>query len=180
MILYHGTSYQRGIKILESGCLKSNIERFYDQNCDFPTTNGYVYLTNHIFKAIHWGNITASIEQDTKLMLFQVDVQEELLEPDYDELKYTLPFNPDSKMTFMDSLRLVYSVRVAQDIMLKQHRGKYAEMISTHCPGNELSKLTREAARLYKEPYINNEYVSDFAKVALRKLENVLEWKEIV
>lgn len=181
MILYHGTSYNKGMKILESGCIKKNVERFYAGDSLYPTTDGYVYLTNHIFRAIYRGNIVSYDEKDTKLMLFQVDVEEELLEPDLDEVEYTYkPFNQNTptNLTYKDTLQLVYSVRVAQDIVLKDNKGKYAEMVSTYA-SDENSSFTLDVVQLHSTPLINDEYVNDYAKEIMRELEDKLVWVEV-
>lgn len=96
MILYHGTSAKRGKQILDDKKIKgTDVERVYNPDyISLTTTDGYVYLGDFPL-ATYYANKTSIIaDEDTHLMLFEVEIDDNLLEVDYDEIEYTLkPFN---------------------------------------------------------------------------------------
>ena len=55
MILYHATTARRGKKIIEDGCIKKYVERYYikENNDDGYSTQGYVYLSNELTFSMH-------------------------------------------------------------------------------------------------------------------------------
>ncbi len=90
MILYHGTSESAGTKILKEGKLIANIKdrvwKGLPDNDITKTTDGFVYLTDLLQTAIHWGNKTSIILKEKEIYLFKVDIEKEDLLPDLDEI----------------------------------------------------------------------------------------------
>ena len=65
MKLFHGTSYKRGMQILEDQKIKGvEVERVYNKDdISLPTTDGYVYLTD-FSKAFYYANTTSIFDKD--------------------------------------------------------------------------------------------------------------------
>jgi hypothetical protein len=179
MKLYHGTSLDRGKQILQSLKLKgNNVERVYDKNHMFPTTDGYVFLAN-LEKAIYYGNITATLRDYNEfLMVFEVDVEESKLLPDLDEIQYTFKnfgvtdvFKDIDNPTVMESLTVCKSVMVSGDILLERGKSRYAKIVSsfvTNVENNYQSYMeTKEFVSLIDH---DNEYANRFKKEFIDKI----------
>ena len=80
MIVYHGTSKKNGENILKTRKIMTNQNKNWTD-----TTEGYVYLSNDIIKALSYGNKSCSTSHLENIFLFKVDVPYELLMPDKDE-----------------------------------------------------------------------------------------------
>jgi hypothetical protein len=138
MILYHGTSEKRGIKILKENCLKTNALRVYGEEHPLPTTEGYIYLTNNLVNAIYYGNNTAWEDGDNYLFVFEIEVEERKLEADMDQIIYTLmPFGKHTKIkdidnpTVQESLTYALSVRTRENIDIKTSKIRYTQIVSS-------------------------------------------------
>ncbi|WP_210469961.1 hypothetical protein [Sporosarcina sp. 6E9] len=144
--LYHGTSKERGSHILADGKIKAkNINRVYDENHIMPTSDGYVYLTKDIALAVYYANLTAvTIDRDTQLMIFKLELYNYELEADLDEIKYTLNNKKEKERddySVKDSLKLTASVRYPHDVLLKDNKVKYTVKTSTLIEGtNRIGK----------------------------------------
>lgn len=175
MILYHGTSSSRGQNILAHKMLDANAKRVYDEDHGLPTTNGYVYLTDDVFNAIYYGNKTAWIDKDDSLYVFRIEINDSLLEADFDEFKYTLdPYGIEYELkdinnpTIEESLRYTNSVRVGQDIKFEYFKTEFMKLGSTY-PTNKdkaVKKYMRELLQLRNgnNDYINKEKMNKIAE----------------
>lgn len=90
MILYHATTAIRGEKILSDGCIKKNIKQYYtkENNSSGYTTQGYIYLSNELTFAMHFANCHNIADKTEEVYIFRVEIPDNLIEPDYDELRY--------------------------------------------------------------------------------------------
>lgn len=97
MILYHGTTDDRAKKILSNQVISNNCERFFtaEENGDGYTTQGYVYLTNEVIFALSFAHSHHLVDKSDKLYIFRIDIPDELIEPDYDEMRYQDPTGID-------------------------------------------------------------------------------------
>lgn len=131
MILYHGTSFERAKIILKAGLIKRDAKQNYDE-CPMSTTEGFVYLTNNICRAIKYAANTYYLEKQEKrklgshsiinminaLSIFKWDINESLLQPDLDEYKIIKKLEMPVNTTYEQSLKDVYSTRISRDINL--------------------------------------------------------------
>ncbi|MER2174930.1 MAG: hypothetical protein ABS911_09645 [Carnobacterium sp.] len=166
MKLYHGTSKERGLKILNDKAIKcDNINRVYNKEGLVPTEDGFVYLTNNKVLALYYANKTAVFENDEKLMLFCVDINKEILLPDFDEIKYTIKTTKEiSSHTLDESLEFTQSARVNFDINVDENF-KFTELSSA----KDYRNTTDQRKKVIEVVSIRNEnnpyalkYIEDF------------------
>ncbi len=94
MILYHGTTYNRFMKIV----VDKKIDVCSDENSHFPnsgyckTTRGYVYLTDNPLSALEFASkCWTNDNKDSGIRLLsviKVDLQDEVVEDDIDEIRH--------------------------------------------------------------------------------------------
>lgn len=94
MIIYHGTSWDRGIQINEDGVIKvTTVETtVYPQTELSDTSFGYVYLTTDIDKAVDFALRPMPKNQEMKIIIYEIELDEAQLEVDSDEKKHD-PFS---------------------------------------------------------------------------------------
>lgn len=97
MLLYHGTTGKRADQIFADRKISNDCDRFFteEENGDGYTTQGYVYLTNEITYAVYFANSHTLVDKSEELYLFRIYVSDELIEPDYDEMRYQDPTGRD-------------------------------------------------------------------------------------
>lgn len=152
MVLYHGTTLEKGKQIINDGFIKANIERNYG-GCEdiLPNTrDGFVYLTCNIQTAYYYGNInlTPVDDWDNKYVyIFKIDVDDKLLLPDYDEIKVKTGIT-NKNMTVKDSIDLCGCVTVKADLSITD--SKYIILPGTFNPkeSDENVLLCRELSKL--------------------------------
>lgn len=177
MIVYHGTSSQRGNAILNDGVLKKDAHKVYSKDHLFPTTDDYIYVTNDLINAIYYGNKT--VFNDNKfdeIFIFSIELDEAILLPDLDEIKYTLePFEAINGIkdinnpTLQESLTYALSARIGQDIDLKKYNVKYTKVASSFLGGNiEEALETKEVIALINK---NNYYAEKYKQKFISKLK---------
>lgn len=165
MIVYHGTTEKLGKQILKDGMIKKDIKRRYTNSCDMPTTNKYVYVTNDFTNAVYYGNKNAVFDKEKKLMVFKFNFEESMMEPDIDEINYTLvPFGNTrgitdiNNPTLEESLKTTMAARIAHNIELKKYKVEYAIIESSF--GNEPNNFkTHDLVSLTKT---DNEYANKY------------------
>ncbi|MFJ6264437.1 hypothetical protein ACIQGW_05355 [Lysinibacillus xylanilyticus] len=142
MKLFHGTSYKRGLQILADKKIKGNdVDRVYKiDEMGLPTTDGYVYVGDIAIAAYYANKTSVVYDRDPYLMIFEVDVNDDKLEADIDEIKYTLGPSEGSTQGFKDienptpeecwsSCR---ALRVKDDLDLIPGKYKFAKLKSNH------------------------------------------------
>ncbi|WPU24981.1 hypothetical protein RI049_09670 [Cedecea neteri] len=120
MKLYHGTSSTAAISIEECGFILKDIERTYGPNGELPTTDGYVYLTDHPGYAAYMANKEALFKKSDFFVVYKIDVDETLLKADIDELKYVCDLSESDakKCTSYDSLKLSRSCCIPKNLAI--------------------------------------------------------------
>lgn len=120
MKLYHGTSFTAATAIEKCGLILKDVERTYGPTEALPTTNGYVYLTNHPGYAAYMANKEAMFKKSDFFVVYEVEVDERLLHADIDELKYVCDLSEDDalKFTASESLERSRCCCIAQDLAI--------------------------------------------------------------
>lgn len=120
MKLYHGTSSKATSSIETCGFILKDIERTYGPNSRFPTTDGYVYLTKHPGYAAYMANKEAVFKKTDFFVVYEIEIDENLLKADIDELKYVckLPESTATKYTAYDSLELSRCCCIPKDLAI--------------------------------------------------------------
>lgn len=178
MVLYHGTTLEKGKQIINDGFIKANIERNYGGCEDIlpNTTNGFVYLTCNLHTAYYYGNINLISIDDYQLKyayIFKIDVDDKLLLPDYDEIsvKNKSRNEKHENKTFKESLNICGCVTVKDNLSIKD--SEYIILPGTFNPieNEEDVGLCRELSKLQL-------YGGDFKGIA-EKINNKFIWKTI-
>lgn len=94
--LYHATPLLKGKKILKSKRIKKKHRKISWARFKIVqgTTNGYVYLTQNMCLAYYYAAIQINYcKVITRMCIFEFEVDENYLEPDYDELKILTGLN---------------------------------------------------------------------------------------
>lgn len=96
MILYHGTILNRLDRIVNDGMLKvtdknNSIYGVRKNNNIFNTSEGYVYLTTSLTKAISFANCAfsqdAQFSGNRTLIIIRIEIDKDLVEEDEDEIE---------------------------------------------------------------------------------------------
>ncbi|UHA72054.1 hypothetical protein [Paenibacillus sp. 481] len=145
MLLYHGTTLTNSISIHHDKTLRCKIERYYN-NEEFPTTDGYVYLSNRINHAIYYGNKNSVYSDEEYFAVYEIDICYDNLKIDIDELKYVAKLNDEEIKTFsVDScLELVSSCRIDRDLTFGVDVKRYAVLPTTMNYKHELCDIAYE------------------------------------
>ena len=143
MILYHATRKSLGDKILNEGIIKCNVQREYTSkfsvNLDgkvakVASTNGYIYLSNSPITAITFANANAVRFNENKICLFELEMDENLLEPDQDQLSIEAVLRNctfQKNITALECLQECYCASCPSDLELKNHKTRYLVLPST-------------------------------------------------
>ena len=120
MKLYHGTSSHAAALIESCGYIAKNIDRTYGNDSALATTDGYIYLTNHPGYAAYMANKEAMFKKADNFVVYEIEVEDSLLEPDMDELIYVsqLSETEAKKCTLIQSLSLSRSCRAPHDLYI--------------------------------------------------------------
>lgn len=122
MILYHATPMINGDQILKEKKIKCFIDRYHKKSrIADGTTDGYVYLTPNLSLAYYFGAIKFDSlqDEDTKyIYVFKLEIEENELEPDYDEIHFINPSSSKKSLTYQESLAICDCVRIKKEILL--------------------------------------------------------------
>lgn len=90
MRLFHGTTGKRADQIFAERKISNYCDRFFteEENGNGYTTQGYVYLTNELLFAVYFANCHSLVDKSRDLAIFRIEIPDELLEPDYDEIRF--------------------------------------------------------------------------------------------
>ena len=121
MILYHGTTAEKGKQIIEDMYIKAYIKRNYIDYNDVikNTTNGFVYLTVNLPTAYYYANINligAGKDENKYAYIFKLSVDENMLLPDYDEIRVKCKDIQQEQLSYMESIRLCGCVTVSKNV----------------------------------------------------------------
>lgn len=133
MKLYHGTSSLSATLIESCGYLAKNIDRTYSNDSALATTDGFIYLTNHPGYAAYMANKEAMFKKADSFVIYEVEVEDIMLEPDIDELIYVsqLSETEAKKCTLTQSLSLSRSCRAPHDLHIGKEVIRKVTMPST-------------------------------------------------
>ena len=130
MILYHGTTYKRAQQIFQDRAIKKNCERFFseEENGDGYSTDGYVYLTNEVTFALYFAYCHHRVDKSDSMVVFKLEIPDEMILPDYDEMRYQDPTGTDRARYFDDlscSLLEFKACRVSADLSFDEFEIQY-------------------------------------------------------
>ncbi|EHA8853560.1 hypothetical protein JHW63_004483, partial [Escherichia coli] len=92
--LFHATTMSRGLQIIKDGKIRTNAPSVICWSLE--TTPGWIYLSDQLDNAVHWGNKIACLSKDELFFyIFRVQVQEENCYPDTDDLQYVSWLSPE-------------------------------------------------------------------------------------
>ena len=175
MILYHATTEKRALSILKERTIKKDVERYYtkEENGDGYSTQGYVYLTPEVTFAIHFANCHNLVDRVSALYVFRLDIPDEIIEPDYDELRYQHLSQGDIERYGNElncSIKEYKSCRVNQDIEFdKFDSWMYKIVLSREIDVNAITDYAG----------FNLEYVTqNYTQVQLNFIENI-KWEKL-
>lgn len=170
MILYHGTTEHRARLILRDNCIKKDVERYFTEeyNGDGYSTQGYIYLTNEITFAVYFANCHKFVDKSTNIYVFKIDVPPQLIEPDYDELRYQSATDEEINSyggPLKCSLLEYKACRVKTDINFDRFSVQYCVLPITDTIGNLLDNAG-----------CNYKYVVTHYTKAQREFINNINW----
>lgn len=130
MILYHGTTYKRAQQIFANRAIKKNCERFFieEESGDGYSTDGYVYLTNEVTLALYFAYCHHRVDKSDSMIVFKIEIPDEMILPDYDEMRYQDPTGIDRARYSDDlscSLLEFKTCRVNSDILFDEYKVCY-------------------------------------------------------
>lgn len=81
------------MQIISDRILKKDCTRFFteEENGDGYSTDGYVYLTNEVTFALHFAYCHSLVDKSDVLVVFRIEIPEELILPDFDEMRFQDP-----------------------------------------------------------------------------------------
>ncbi|EMJ6878044.1 hypothetical protein [Enterococcus faecalis] len=131
MKLYHGTTVTKGDQILKSGIIDGFAKGNYDDSDpDYTTTKGFVYLTPDPVYAYYYAQFQSIFFEESRdyAMIFEVEVDNSKLEPDFDELMMVARYSKEEvlKATVSESLEMANSIRVAGILLLESDVKRYS------------------------------------------------------
>ena len=175
MLLYHGTTGKRAEYIFADKAISNNCERFFteEENGSGYTTQGYVYLTNEITFAAYFANSHTFMDQSKELFIFRVDVPDELIEPDYDEMRYQDPTGYDRERYSSDlecSLAEFKTCRIPISIEFDSFAVEYFSFNKADVPN---------IANLFDNAGCNYNYVVENYSAKQRAFIDSIHWKKL-
>lgn len=175
MFLYHGTTGIRANQILDDKKISNNCDRFFtkEKNGDGYTTQGYVYLTNEITFAVYFANSHTFVDQSKELFIFRIDVPDELIEPDYDEMRYQDPPGHDREQYSSDleySLVEFKTCRIPVSIEFNKFTVEYFSFYKADFPN---------IADLFDNASSNYNYAIHHYSDKQREFINSIHWKKL-
>lgn len=137
MKLYHGTTEEKGNKIIQDRCLKVDCQSNYDDlSKHFQTTKGYIYMATDRFYAYKYAQ-QKPLEGGNSCYVFEINIDYSDLEIDTDELRivHRLSDEKISEMNLKESLKISKAVRTSKvlsfgtEIVRIAHPLKWKEIV---------------------------------------------------
>ena len=122
MTLFHATTQSRGQQIIESGAISRLAPPAVEWG--LQTSPGWVYLSDHIDHAIHWGNKVSIVNKENALFyIFKCNIPLSQCQPDIDNLIYEAWMLPDeaAEVDLVSCLEKCHSCRTANDLIISDH-----------------------------------------------------------
>lgn len=164
MIFYHGTSLKRAKEIEQDRLIKSTgIPLTHGNNLYYPTEQGFVYLTNYLYSAIHYAILSSELIDNTySCAIFKVDIDPRFLLADEQDISIVLRTKEIQKAySFEESLDICASVKVPNDLNFGKEVISYATFNYVLPAKSELALNIKEACskavqyKKYKAPDIS-------------------------
>ena len=185
MKLYHGTSLSRSKKIEEDKKIIKNADLIYDNKNDkeikmseemkriseiTSTTPGFIYLTNNPAFAFFCGNRNSIMEDEDYFVVYEVEIDENVILPDIDEMKvkyyHQKNFKVPDNITAAETLKECESCRVDFDLPFEKFVKRKIKVCSTANISNEEFKITKNI-------------LQNRNKIETKKIIEELEWEEV-
>jgi len=119
MTLYHATTSSRGIQIINDGKISCQAAPVFVWAQ--PTTPGWIYLSDHVDSAVHWGNKVSLLNKEEDFFyIFKVSIPLSACFTDEDDLEYNedIPPSVAKNIDVLTCLELCHSCRVNRDLPL--------------------------------------------------------------
>lgn len=141
MTFYHATTQSRGQQIIKTGRISRDAPPAVTWM--LATTPGWVYLSDHIDHAIHWGNKVSILTKETEIFyIFKISLPLSQCHPDVDNLIYEEWMSPDeaAEVNLTSCLAKCHSCRTANDLIVSEHIVAYCTLPVNH-PRNKVHPL---------------------------------------
>ena len=173
MILYHGTTYKRAQSIFKDRAIKKECERFFteEENGDGYSTDGYVYLSNEVTYALHFAYCHHRVDKSASLVVFKIEIPDEIVLPDYDEMRHQDPTGTDRERYDSDldcSLLEFKTCRINTDISFDEYTVDFFGLV--------LEKVN-SIADLFDNAGCNYEYVTSHYTKRQKNFIKLIPWK---
>ena len=135
--LFHATTQSRGQKILASGMISRQAPPAVEWS--LQTSPGWVYLSDHVDHAIHWGNKVSVLSQESGLFyIFKINLPLSQCHPDVDNLIYEAWMSADEAagINLASCLMKCHSCRTENDLNISEQVVAYCTLPVNH-PGNK-------------------------------------------
>lgn len=99
-----------------------------EENGDGYSTDGYVYLTNEVTLALYFAYYHHLVDKSDSMVVFKMEIPDEMILPDYDEMRYQDPTGTDRARYSDDlscSLLEFKTCRVNSDLLLDEYKFHY-------------------------------------------------------
>ena len=99
-----------------------------EENGDGYSTDGYVYLTNEVTLALYFAYYHHRVDKSDSMVVFKMEIPDEMILPDYDEMRYQDPTGTDRARYSDDlscSLLEFKTCRVNSDLLLDEYKFHY-------------------------------------------------------
>mgnify|MGYP006957076564 FL=1 len=130
--LFHATTMSRGLQIIKDGKIRTNAPSVICWSLE--TTPGWIYLSDQLDNAVHWGNKIACLSKDELFFyIIRVQVQEENCYPDTDDLQYVSWLSPEEaeNTDLYTCLSLCHSCRTDKELYTGCEISDYAVLPAT-------------------------------------------------
>ncbi|MBU8707955.1 hypothetical protein [Bacillus subtilis] len=156
MIVYHGTSEQRGQKILADKLIKHKVDRVHTLERT-KTTDGYIYVSDKFSVSAYFGNL-ATIIEDTEspyFFIFEIEIHKNELLPDLDETNPKINLYLDESKSYENlgaeqSFKLFHSASIKRNLKLGVEVKRYMKLPSSSLIGKtdrDLREFSLEIVR---------------------------------
>lgn len=131
--LFHATTQNRGQAILASGMISRQAPPAVEWS--LQTSQGWVYLSDHIDHAVHWGNKVSILNNENELFyIFKINLPFSQCHPDIDNLIYEAWMSPDEAagVNLASCLMKCHSCRTANDLIISEQVIAYCTLPVNH------------------------------------------------
>jgi hypothetical protein len=172
MTLFHATTQKRGDRIFRDGkiCRQAGPAVSWIQQ----TTPGWIYLSNHIDDAVHWGNkVSIMNKEDGFFYIFRVTLPLTVCYPDMDNLMYEMGMTHTDALSVdvLSSLKMCHSCRTDVDLKLTESVNGFCRLpvISYKNNDDPLIEIVRGLSG-----YISEEKYSSY-----EKFRRLIKWTSL-